>query len=82
MFKSHTKLTTLNAHIIIIIIIITRSLVQHSLGLAHRYDPVIMLAFFQQYVIIVNLMNIKKYNLCSHLMNQTQVRLRVLLIRQ
>ena len=40
MFKSHTKPTTLNAHIIIIIII-TRSLVQHSLGLAHRYDPVI-----------------------------------------
>ena len=47
MFKRHTKLTTLNAHIIIIIIIIIitiiiRSLVQHSLGLAHRYDPVIL----------------------------------------
>ena len=37
MFKTHTVLTTLNAHIII------RSLVVHSLGLpvAYRYGPVI-----------------------------------------
>ena len=82
MFKSHTILTTPNAHIVI------RSLEVNSLELINVHVRIFALrdmasvgnlclhtsnSISSQFL---NLINMKKYKLCSHLMNQTQVRLK------
>ena len=61
MLKSQTKLTALNAHIII------RSLATHSLGLDHVH--VLMFAAYNLACCVLsqyrNLRNMEKYKLCS-----------------